>query len=68
MHEVVARNTGQTGSAPLLDVTQLLLLVASAGNMVPMGSALYTTAIQPPGIKKETATGIAVTAARQCAR
>ena len=37
--------------------------------MAPTGSALSTPAIQPPSIKKETATGIAVPAARaKCAR
>ena len=57
-----------TDSAQLIGAIQLFSLVVSARNMAPMGSALTTTAIQPPGIKKEIATGIAVTAAKQCAK
>ena len=50
LHEGFAGNTGPMGCAQLMVVIQLLKLVDSARNMVPMGSALSTPAIQPPGI------------------
>ena len=68
LYEGFACSMVLTGSAQLMGAIQLFSLGVSARNMVLMASALSTPAIQPPSIKKETATGIAITAARQCAR
>ena len=56
-------------SAQLQDVVQLLMLVDSARSTALMGSARSAIAPLPPDqSKKETATGIAGTATRKCAR
>ena len=65
-HGGFARNMVRWGSVLLLGVIQLLSLVGSAGSMVPMGSALSTSA--PLLHKQEDCVASMGVAARKCAR